>query len=164
MSSIHVVTYQDTYKQQIVDLILGIQTKEFNVPVTLQDQPDLENIPSFYQRHNGNFWVAVLGQKVIGTVAIIDIGNSQCALRKMFVEKAYRGKDKGIAQQLLNTVFDWCKLKNIQEIYLGTVSILHAAQRFYEKNGFHEIQKHKLPKNFPIMTVDTKFYVHILSL
>ena len=78
----------------------------------------------------------------------------------MFVAKEFRGKDKGIAQKLLNTVFDWCKLNNIQEIYLGTVAILHAAQRFYEKNNFCEIQKKELPKNFPIMPVDTKFYVY----
>ena len=78
---------------------------------------------------------------MIGSITLIDIGNSQCALRKMFVIKEYRGKDKGIAQQLLDTVFEWCKLKNIREIYLGTISILHAAQRFYEKNGFHEVPK-----------------------
>ena len=160
MTLVNVSVYENSYRTQIIDLILGIQTKEFNVPVTLQDQPDLENISSFYLQGNGNFWIAFLDDKIIGTVGLIDIGNSQCALRKMFVAKEYRGKDKGIAQQLLNTACDWCKLKNIQEIYLGTVSILHAAQRFYEKNGFDEIAKKEFPKNFPIMEVDTKFYVY----
>jgi len=160
MSIIHIVEYKNDYQQQVIDLILGIQTKEFNVPVTLKDQPDLETISSFYQRGNGNFWVALLDDKVIGTIALIDIGNSQCALRKMFVAKEYRGKGKGVSKRLLCTVLDWCKFKNIKEIYLGTVSILHAAQRFYEKNGFDEIAKNELPVNFPIMEVDTKFYVY----
>ena len=135
MPVIHIVEYSNKYKDQIIDLIISIQTKEFKVPVTLQDQPDLENISSFYQKGNGNFWIALSGDKVIGTIALIDIGNSQSALRKMFVAKEYRGKDKGIAQRLFNTVLDWCKSKDIQEIYLGTVAILYAAQRFYEKNG-----------------------------
>lgn len=160
MSKIHIVEYNNDYQVQVIGHILGIQTKEFNVPVTLKDQPDLENISSFYQHGNGNFWVALLDGEVIGTIALIDIGNSQTALRKMFVAKDYRGKDKGISKQLLCTVLDWCKLKNIKEIYLGTVSILHAAHRFYEKNGFDEIAKMELPANFPIMEVDTKFYVY----
>lgn len=160
MNSIQIAKYEKIYQDQVIDLILSIQNKEFNVPVTLQDQPDLENISSFYQQGKGNFWVALSENKVIGTIALIDIGNSQCALRKMFVARPYRGKDIGIAERLLKTAFEWCELKNIQEIYLGTVSILHAAQRFYEKNGFYEIPKEDLPKNFPKMKVDTKFYVY----
>ena len=34
-----------------------------------------------------------------------------------------------------------------------------AAHRFYEKNGFIELQKVALPKAFPIMAVDSKFYI-----
>lgn len=30
--------------------------------------------------------------------------------------------------------------------------------RFYEKNGFTEIDVAQLPENFPIMQVDKKFY------
>jgi N-acetylglutamate synthase-like GNAT family acetyltransferase len=150
--------YQDQYKDKIINLILDIQIGEFGVPITIKDQPDLDNISSFYQKGAGNFWVALSGDKIIGTIALIDIGNSQCVLRKMFVAKEYRGKDKGVAQQLLATLLEWCKLKKINEIYLGTVATYFAAHRFYEKNGFTEIQKNLLPANFPIMAVDTKFY------
>ena len=31
-------------------------------------------------------------------------------------------------------------------------------EEFYEKNGFEEIQDLGLPKNFPKMPVDVKFY------
>lgn len=163
MESTQVIEFKNHYKQQVIDLILDIQTKEFEIPITLNEQPDLQHIPSFYQKNNGNFWVVIEGEKVIGTIALIDIGNAQCALRKMFVMKEYRGKHKAISQKLLDTVFNWCKSKKIREIYLGTVSILHAAQRFYEKNGFKEISKNELPKNFPLMEVDTKFYVFSLG-
>ena len=43
-------------------------------------------------------------------------------------------------------------------ILLGTTEKFLAAQRFYEKNGFTEIQKDALPPKFPVMTVDVKFY------
>src|SRR5690349_1562786 len=107
-------------EEQVKDLIVGIQTQEFSISITAENQPDLSQIPSFYQTNHGNFWVAVHNQKVIGTVALLDIGNQQVALRKMFVAKDFRGKDVGVAQRLLDQVFHWSQEKGVIEIYLGT--------------------------------------------
>ncbi|MEO8402761.1 MAG: GNAT family N-acetyltransferase [Gammaproteobacteria bacterium] len=155
---IEIKHYNDCNKQQIIEMILEIQNNEFNIPFTLKDQPDLESIASFYQINKGNFWVALHDDKVIGTIALIDIGRSQAALRKMFVAKEFRGNEYGIAHKLLSTLIEWCRSQDIQEVYLGTVSILLAAQRFYLKNGFNEIDKQDLPASFPLISVDTKFY------
>jgi N-acetylglutamate synthase-like GNAT family acetyltransferase len=150
--------YSEKYKVDIASLILNIQNNEFNVPITLNDQQDLLDIQSFYFKNNGGFWLAVDNRNLVGTIALIDIGYGQAALRKMFVHEDYRGKDKAIGQSLLNYLINWCKQKSITEIYLGTVEQLHAAKRFYEKNGFQKIEKTKLPNNFPIMQVDTEFF------
>ncbi len=107
--------------------------------------------------------MATENEKLIGTIALIDIDNGQGALRKMFVHKDYRGKEKGVGQLLLDTLLAWCKQKNIFEIYLGTVEQLHAAKRFYVKNGFVKIEKTTLPEKFPLMQVDTEFFMLILS-
>jgi putative acetyltransferase len=128
------------------------------VPVTLADQPDLLDIENFYFKKNSKFWVATENEKLIGTIALIDIDNGQAALRKMFVHKDYRGKEKAVGQLLLDTLLVWCKQKNILEIYLGTVEQLHAAKRFYVKNGFVKIEKTILPEKFPLMQVDTEFF------
>ena len=151
-------TYSGKEQNQIVDLILHIQTKEFGLPVTIDHQPDLLQIQSFYQKGAGNFWVASDAKRVIGTIALIDIDNKQGAIRKMFVAKEYRGKEFGVAQQLLEGLIRWAREKEINEILLGTVAQFVAAHRFYEKNGFIEIPKDTLPKNFPIVPIDTKFY------
>ena len=155
-------TYLEKYKAGIAKLILNIQQNEFNVPVTISDQPDLLDIEDFYFRKDGNFWVAVENEGVIGTIALIDIGNGQSALRKMFVRKDYRGKEKGIGQLLLNTLISWCRQKGIKEVYLGTVEQLHAAKRFYERNGFVKVDKATLPEAFPLMPVDTEFFKLII--
>ena len=161
--NIEVHTYSDPYQQQIVDLILDIQRNEFGVPITRQAQPDLESIPSFYQKNNGNFWIAVVDTKVVGTIALLDIGNFRGALRKMFVHKDFRGKESGVGQILLNTLLAWVKQKKINEILLGTTEKFIAAQRFYEKNGFVEIEKQSLPEEFPVMEVDVKFYRYLIT-
>lgn len=145
--------------QAVVDLVLSIQQSEFGIPITLEAQPDLQDIPGFYQRENGGFWVAESQGAVIGTIALLDIGNRQAALRKMFVAESHRGPEHGVARQLLATLLEWCRSRGISEIYLGTTGAFLAAHRFYEKNGFKELSKRELPPAFPVMAVDTKFYV-----
>jgi len=159
---IEIKPYTAIYKNQIIELILEIQVNEFGMSISIDDQTDLDNIPDFYIKGNGNFWVALDGDRVIGTIALIDITNKQTALRKMFVHKDYRGKEKGVAKALLDELISWCKDINVQEIYLGTTSAFLAAHRFYEKYGFHEVSKSKLPSSFPVMEVDSKFYCYKL--
>ncbi|HHL32151.1 MAG TPA: GNAT family N-acetyltransferase [Oceanospirillales bacterium] len=153
-----IVPFSSAYQQQVVELILGIQAGEFGISITVDDQPDLLDIGKYYQQDNGNFWLAIMGQKVVGTISLADIGNNQVALRKMFVKQAYRGKPLFIGQQLLDTAIDWCNNRQIRQIYLGTVPSYHAAHKFYEKNGFMRIDQSRLPMAFQIMEVDKYFY------
>lgn len=79
---IRIVPYESTFQEEVVDLIVHIQQKEYNVSITKEEQPDLFEIGTFYQRNHGNFWVATYDDKVVGTVALLDIENHQVALRK----------------------------------------------------------------------------------
>ncbi len=158
MSEVSIEIYTDINKKDVADLILHIQNAEFGIPITLELQPDLNEIPGFYQTNSGNFWIAKIDDKIIGTISLLDIGNRKAALRKMFVDKDYRGKEFGVGQRLLNTLVDWTRRKGFTEIFLGTTEKFIAAQRFYEKNGFKEIEKQELPEAFPVMEVDIKFY------
>jgi GNAT superfamily N-acetyltransferase len=99
--------YSDTLKNQIITLILSIQTEEFGFSITSEQQPDLHNIGEYYQTQSGNFWVATLANNVIGTISLLDIGNKQAALRKMFVHSDYRGSKYGTAKKLLSQLVTW---------------------------------------------------------
>ena len=157
-----ITPYQDEYRDKIIDLIVNIQQNEFDLPITADDQPDLKAIPDFYQKDKGNFWAALMEDRVVGTISLLDIGGGNGALRKMFVDKKYRGPEYGVARGLLDKLLDWCRDREIARIYLGTTPKFLAAHRFYEKNGFEVIQKEELPASFPIMKVDTKFYKYSL--
>lgn len=158
MNEIEIIEYDQQFEQETIDLIVGIQAGEFGVPITARDQPDLRNVSTFYQQGNGNFWLALHNNKVVGTIALIDIGHNQVALRKMFVHPDYRGKHKAPAWQLLQEVFAWCRLRGVTDIFLGTIEQFKAAHRFYEKNGFKRIDKEELPAAFPAMPLDKIFY------
>jgi len=146
------------YCARIIDVILPIQQIEFNIPVTLEGQSDLLDIETYYIGTGGNFWGAFSQGKLVGTIALIATGHQAGAIRKMFVKKEFRGKDLGIAQQLFTTLVEYCKGPGIADLYLGTVEVLSAAQRFYERNGFHRMEKEQLPAYFPLMPADNVFY------
>lgn len=146
------------YCEQVIDLILPIQQIEFNVPVTLDGQPDLLDIEKYYDQQGGCFWAAFKEEELIGTIALLNVGYRTGVIRKMFVKKEYRGREFGIAKQLLQILLDYSKAQDMMHIYLGTVDMLKAAHRFYEKNGFKEIDAESLPSYFPRMAADNKFY------
>ena len=149
----------NTYCKQILDLILPIQQIEFQVPVTLEGQPDLLDIETNYIKPGGNFWGALTQEdQLIGSIALMSVGHQTGVIRKMFVKKEFRGKEFGIAQRLLDILIQECKARQIISIYLGTIDVLKAAHRFYEKNGFVCIPVTDLPHYFPRMMADNVFY------
>jgi N-acetylglutamate synthase-like GNAT family acetyltransferase len=165
-----VVHFSAEQTDGVLDLIVPIQREEFGIAITAQDQPDLRDIPNYYQTGKGNFWVARHQGAVVGSVALLDIGRGngpaapggtgrqQAALRKMFVKQAYRGGENGVAKLLLDSLLEWARAQAIEEIYLGTTDKFLAAHRFYEKHGFAEVPKASLPASFPVMSVASRFY------
>ncbi|MBP2658844.1 MAG: GCN5-related N-acetyltransferase [Firmicutes bacterium] len=158
MEKISIREFSKEYQEEVIDLILDIQRNEFNIPISKEEQPDLGDIPNFYQAECGNFWIATYNKQVVGTIALIDIGNHQGALRKMFVKADYRGRIYNTAELLLLKLISWASEHNMDEIYLGTTEKFLAAHRFYEKNKFTQISSELLPSTFPSMKVDTRFY------
>lgn len=155
---IQIVPFTSQHLEGVGALIVGIQRDEFQIPITLEDQPDLKDIPAFYQKGAGNFWVAISEGAVVGTVALLDLGNYQGALRKMFLHASYRGPGHGVSARLLDTLLDWSRARGVKDVYLGTTEKFLAAHRFYERNGFQQIAANELPPSFPKMAVDSRFY------
>jgi N-acetylglutamate synthase-like GNAT family acetyltransferase len=152
------VPYQPEHFEAATGLIVAIQRDEFGFDIDLARQPDLLEIPAFYQTGAGNFWVALEGEAVVGTIALKDIGERNVALRKMFVAADYRGAQRGVATKLLEAAVNWATQHAVRSIFLGTTEKFRAAHRFYEKHGFSLIEKSTLPDSFLFMPVDTRFY------
>lgn len=153
--SFRIAPFAPGQEEQVIGLILPIQQREFGVPITAADQPDLAAIPEVYQKGRGGFWLGLVGDEVAGSIGLIDFGSGG-ALRKMFLRKDQRGS--GLAQALLDTLLKHAGEAGLPSICLGTLSHMHAAHRFYERNGFTRIEPEALPPDFPCMAVDTVFY------
>ncbi|NDL65757.1 GNAT family N-acetyltransferase [Acerihabitans arboris] len=155
--------YVPTDRQGVIDVIVPIQQHEFGIDITARDQPDLFDIPGFYQSGNGGFWVAVHDGKIVGTLGLKDIGASQAALRKMFVRAEFRGREHRVAARLLERLIAHAERQGVTGIFLGTTDKFLAAQRFYRNHGFSEVARAGLPAAFPVMAVDSLFFNLSLS-
>lgn len=147
-----------TIRKQIVAMIEKIQTQEFSL-----DIPENVNLgvmkaeEEYYYNNSYNFWYAVDEQGVvIGCIGLKKLDNNQAEIKKFFVDSAYRGK--GVAQKLMVTLIKTAMKHNFKVLYLGTVNILQAAQRFYEKYGFVRINQQQLPVEFVLCPLDTEFF------
>ncbi len=161
---IHIQPYTSQYQEHVTALILHIQQVEYQVPIILADQPDLLSIESVYQSGKGNFWVALTpAGELAGTIALLDTGHPFVTIRKMFVKAEYRGRAWGTASLLYDQLENWAMRQGFESLWLGTFDRLHAALRFYEKKGFHPVEKGQLPEGFPLMAVDNRFFMKALS-
>jgi ribosomal protein S18 acetylase RimI-like enzyme len=153
-----ILPLSNAHRDVAAALILPIQQLEFNVPITLADQPDLLDLEASYFRPGGHFWGAFIGEELAGTIGLLAPAPSFGVIRKMFVKSQFRGKPWSIAQHLLDTLVIHARQSGMQHLYLGTRSQMLAAHRFYERNDFTLIAKADLPAAFPLMAVDDTFY------
>jgi len=159
---VSIESFTPSHTQGVADLIVPIQRDEYAIAITYEEQPDLCDIPGFYQTGKGGFWLALDVGCVVGSIGLKDIGGGAVALRKMFVALSHRGSATGVAKALLDRVFSHGRAHGVTDIYLGTTAHFLAAHRFYEKHGFRLIDARALPDAFPRMDVDTRFYHLVL--
>lgn len=152
--------FSDAYATAVVELVHGILRDEFGFSEASAEQPDLSDIGQHYGRGASNFWVAVEESRLVGTTGFVDLGGKQGLLRKMFVRSDFRGS--GVARLLLRNAMKWAMEHGFVELYLGTNSKFHAAQRFYTKHGFAPVSAESLPDAFPRLDLRDRFYFRSL--
>src|SRR5579859_748497 len=102
-----ILPLSNAHRDPVAALVLPIQQTEFNVPISLADQPDLLDLEAAYFRPGGHFWGAYVAGELAGTIGLLvpdRKGAPLGVIRKMFVKPAFRGKQWGVAQQLLQTL------------------------------------------------------------
>jgi N-acetylglutamate synthase-like GNAT family acetyltransferase len=143
--------------QPLVDRMLEDIQQEFVEPFTSRASRKMEDANKVI---GTKFWVLMDGNMLAGTVGLIRMKNSCAALKSLFIPLKYRGTIA--AALLVDTVIGYSKKNRISTIYLGTMQQMKAAQKFYLKSGFVEINENDLPKDFPANVLDTVFFMRKL--
>jgi len=87
----------------------------------------------------GRLWVALDGDNIIGSIAIVNAGDTATQLRWFIVGERYQGK--GVGGKLMDTAMCFCKEQGYHHIILWTIEMLDAARRLYERYGFKLVDK-----------------------
>jgi N-acetylglutamate synthase-like GNAT family acetyltransferase len=151
-SKIGILPFQTEHQNDIDAMMEGIAL-EFKEPIFAEKSKKIIDV---FSMPNNKFWIAINGNKVVGTIGMVKLTNKNIVLKSMFVDKMYRGQ--GISNLLLDTLLNWTIQCKYKQVYLGTMTQFLSGQRFYEKNGFVKCNKNELPTDFTINTLDTIFY------
>jgi putative acetyltransferase len=99
---------------------------------------DILDIEKSYIENGGLFTVAEnMNHYIIGTVALYRESDRLCTLRKMYVDKNYRGI--GLGKILMERILQKANELNFSEMKLETNAGMTSAIRLYENYGFQKI-------------------------
>ena len=111
-----IIPYQECYNNKVISLILPIQNKEYDLNLSIDEQPELKNIGKTILFNGGRFWIALDNNEVIGTIALLRVSENGGILKKFFVSEEYRGEKVGL--QLYTALMAFCKDYHIQILCL----------------------------------------------
>lgn len=100
--------------------------------------------------HGGVIYLAMSGEEIVGSAALINEGHGIYELAKMAVAPAYQGK--GISKLLIEKCIEAAKEMKAKKIILFSNSQLQTAISLYKKYGF----KHVDVTDAPFLTADIK--------
>jgi ribosomal protein S18 acetylase RimI-like enzyme len=98
---------------------------------------ELASLPGKYRPPAGRLLLAYSNGAVAGTVALRDIGNQVCEMKRMFVYPAFHGQ--GIGRALATTLIDESRKSGYSRMRLETSRAQVAALGLYRSLGFQEI-------------------------
>lgn len=97
---------------------------------------DVIEVESAYLEVGGEFWVVEQDKIIVGTAAYHPIvrGQNSVEIRKMYLLPEVRRQGLGV--YLLEQLEKAIAIKDYQEIWIETATILKEAVRLYERNGY----------------------------
>ncbi|MGG5373261.1 GNAT family N-acetyltransferase [Enterococcus sp. AZ196] len=155
-----IVKYKENSQHlaELVDLINYCQNIEADLDIKMAEQSDVFNIKSYYQDNNGEFWIALKENRVVGSIALLPINNEVVVLKKFFTYPEFRGDPIRLGAQLFETFLQYALNADFNRVVLDTPENEKRSHFFYEKNGFRQIDKEKLDISYPFPDRDSRIY------
>lgn len=100
-------------------------------------ESELASLPGEYAPPTGRLLLASEGDRPVGCVALHDLGDGACEMKRMFVFSEYHGR--GVGQLLAKTVIEEAKQAGYKVMRLDTGARQAEAQGLYGKLRFKRI-------------------------
>lgn len=123
--------------RDIAAAVIQTVLKEYGLPwqPELADR-DVIDVELAYLDIGGEFWVVEENSAIVGTAAYqpISRGENAVEIRKMYLLPQVR--NRGLGRYLLQELEKAIAIKDYQEIWIETASVLKEAVVLYERNGY----------------------------
>lgn len=101
-------------------------------------ETELAELPGKYTLPNGRLLIAYSGKDPAGCIALRDLGESTCEIKRLYVRSGFRGQRIGL--QLVERVIADARLIGYSKMRLDTApDKMGKAVQLYESHGFREI-------------------------
>ncbi len=150
---ISIVLYEDKYAPEFKTLNL-----EWLDKYNLTEPADLEVLDDprgTVIDRGGIIFLAVAGEEIVGTAALIKEGEGEYEFAKMAVTAAWQGK--GISRLLIDRCMETAREWKAKKLSLFSNSQLKTAISLYEKYGF----RHVKVEHSPFATADVKMELEL---
>lgn len=97
-------------------------------------EEELENLPGDYVEPSGALLIAEDGIQVLGCVALRELNDGICEMKRLYIRPQYRRR--GIGRLLSQNIIEKAITMGYSIMRLDTLNILKEANRLYESLGF----------------------------
>ena len=123
--------------ENIASLVYGVLREYDLTPDPACTDADIKDIESSYFVRGGTFIVLEAEDgSIIGAYGLYPVDEHTCELRKMYLQKAHRGK--GLGKLLLEDALSKARQLGFERMVLETASVLKEAIALYKSYGFVE--------------------------
>lgn len=147
-TGIQIIEYSSRYQPEFKSLNL-----EWLDKYNLTEAPDLmvlDDPQGTIIDRGGFIWLALAGDKPVGSAALMKEHDGEYELAKMTVSTEFRGR--GISKQLIETCLQKAKEISAKKLILFSNHQLLTALKLYEKYGFYYVEV----EDSPFVTADVK--------
>jgi GNAT superfamily N-acetyltransferase len=107
--------------------------REYGLDVTFEPYV-AKPLADFVLAGKGRLWIAEEGERVVGSIAMVDAEPDVGQLRWFLVVPEARGT--GLGKRLLDAALSYAHERGFRRLYLWTFAGLDGALRLYERAGF----------------------------
>jgi len=98
---------------------------------------ELDNLPGKYGPPKGSLVIAYDDDAPVGCVAMRELGDGACEMKRMYVPERARGR--GVGQRLADRIIADARAAGYRHMRLDTSKRQSEAMRLYERSGFVRI-------------------------
>lgn len=101
---------------------------------------DFRNIPEVYQSNNGQFWLMLHSNNIIGMIALKNLSTTTGEVKRLNIHPDFRGS--GFGELLFKHLISYAQENDFKFLRLDSKRELKAALHLYNKFGFSEIDRY----------------------